>query len=239
MGLLIGAKTAEDIKKNICSAFPLENELKYEAKGRDIVTGLPRSVTVRSEAVRECCMEHFREIVDTVRLTLEVTPPELAADIMENGLYMAGGGAYIKHRTFLRNCTVKNNTATASGGGLYCEGGLVMDNVITENSVTGSNGQGGGVYLTTCSDGTYSYSTNFRNCMVTNNVSSSVGGGIFINSGYCYTSTISGNSASSFGGGIYMSYGSIQQSEITGNTSPKTAGIYSNREYNSKKIQKN
>ncbi|MBR4748141.1 MAG: rod shape-determining protein [Abditibacteriota bacterium] len=96
MGLLIGAKTAEDIKKNICSAFPLENELKYEAKGRDIVTGLPRSVTVRSEAVRECCMEHFREIVDTVRLTLEVTPPELAADIMENGLYMAGGGAYIK-----------------------------------------------------------------------------------------------------------------------------------------------
>lgn len=150
---------------------------------------------------------------------------------IQNGTADKGGGAYIKHRTFLRNCTVKNNTATASGGGLYCEGGLVMDNVITENSVTGSNGQGGGVYLTTCSDGTYSYSTNFRNCMVTNNVSSSVGGGIFINSGYCYTSTISGNNASSFGGGIYMSYGSIQQSEITGNTSPKTAGIYSNREY--------
>lgn len=148
---------------------------------------------------------------------------------IQNGTADKGGGAYIKHGTFLMNCTIRNNTATSDGGGVYSAGGLVMDNVITENSVTGSNGKGGGVYLTSISDGyNGGYYSNMRNCTVSANVSSYYGGGVYIEAGFCYTSTISGNSAISHGGGVYLGFGSIRQSEITNNTSATTAGIYSN-----------
>lgn len=94
--LLIGESTAEMIKINIGSAFPLEEELEMEVKGRDLLTGLPRSVVVRSEEIREAIAEPLNAIVEAIKLALEATPPELSADIMERGIVLTGGGALLK-----------------------------------------------------------------------------------------------------------------------------------------------
>lgn len=95
--LLVGSKSAEEIKIEIGSAYSLgDNEMKFEARGRDLATGLPKAVVISSEEIREAIMEYMKEIVDTIKLTLEITPPELASDIMESGVYLAGGGALIK-----------------------------------------------------------------------------------------------------------------------------------------------
>ncbi|MCS7223891.1 MAG: rod shape-determining protein [Armatimonadetes bacterium] len=94
--LLIGERTAEEIKIQIGSAYPLERELQMEVRGRDLVSGLPKSIVLRSEEIREAISEPLTAIVDTVRLTLEQTPPELAADIMERGIILCGGGALLR-----------------------------------------------------------------------------------------------------------------------------------------------
>lgn len=95
--LLVGIKTAEEIKIEIGSAYSLkENEMIYEARGRDIVTGLPKSVLVRSEEIRSAMKDSLMEIVNTIKMTLESTPPELSSDIMDNGIFLAGGGALIR-----------------------------------------------------------------------------------------------------------------------------------------------
>ncbi len=94
--LLVGERTAEEIKIRIGSAFPLEEELKIEAKGRDLVSGLPKTVTVSSEELREALSETVSTVLGTVRDTLERTPPELASDLVDRGVFLTGGGALLR-----------------------------------------------------------------------------------------------------------------------------------------------
>ena len=94
--LMIGERTAEDIKIRIGSAYPLEEEMTMEVRGRDLVTGLPKTVTVTSEEIREALSEPIRSIVEAARLTLEKTPPELAADLIDRGIVLAGGGSLLR-----------------------------------------------------------------------------------------------------------------------------------------------
>jgi len=94
--LMIGERTAERIKIQIGSAYPLKEELTMEVKGRDMISGLPKAVTVNSEEIRESIMETLNTIVDAVRITLERCPPELAADLVDRGIVMAGGGALLR-----------------------------------------------------------------------------------------------------------------------------------------------
>lgn len=94
--LLIGDRTAEDVKLTIASAFPLDEELTLEVRGRDLVSGLPRSAMLTSDEIREAIADPVNAIVEEVKQTLEVTPPELAADIMERGIVVAGGGALLR-----------------------------------------------------------------------------------------------------------------------------------------------
>jgi rod shape-determining protein MreB len=94
--LLLGDRTAEKIKMYIGSAFPLPEKIQTKMKGRDLVTGLPKEIVVNNEQIREALAKPVGQIVDSVRTTLEETPPELLADIMEKGIVMAGGGALLK-----------------------------------------------------------------------------------------------------------------------------------------------
>jgi rod shape-determining protein MreB len=94
--LMIGERMAEDIKIKIGSAYPLEQELTMEVKGRDLVAGLPKTLTITSEEVREALQEPIGTIVESVRVTLERCPPELAADLVDRGVVLAGGGALIR-----------------------------------------------------------------------------------------------------------------------------------------------
>jgi len=99
--LLIGERTAELIKINIGSAYPEENPQSIEVKGRDLVTGIPKSLEINSEEVREALDESINTIIDTVRITLEGTPPELASDIVDKGIVLVGGGALLKNLDLL------------------------------------------------------------------------------------------------------------------------------------------
>ncbi len=94
--LLIGDRTAEEVKIEIGSAYKLEEEMTMEVRGRDLVSGLPRSAVVSSDEVRAAIHDPVMEIVEAVKLTLEQTPPELAADVMERGIVLAGGGALLR-----------------------------------------------------------------------------------------------------------------------------------------------
>ncbi len=94
--MLIGERTAEQLKVEIASAYPLREELEAEIKGRDLVNGLPRSVIINSAELREAIKEPVWEIVETVKSTLEQAPPELSADVMERGIWLAGGGALLR-----------------------------------------------------------------------------------------------------------------------------------------------
>lgn len=94
--LMIGERTAEAIKIKIGSAYPLEQELTMEVKGRDLIAGLPKMVTITSEEIREAMSEPIAQIVEAVRITLERTPPELSADLIEKGIVLAGGGSLLK-----------------------------------------------------------------------------------------------------------------------------------------------
>ncbi len=94
--LMIGERTAEDIKIKIGSAYKMEKELSREVKGRDLVAGLPKTITISSQEVREAVVEPVSTIVDSVRITLERCPPELSADLVDRGLVLAGGGALLR-----------------------------------------------------------------------------------------------------------------------------------------------
>lgn len=94
--LMIGERMAEDIKVRIGSAYPLDEELTMEVRGRDLVAGLPKMITVSSEEVREALAEPIAQIIEAIRITLERTPPELSADLMEKGLILAGGGSLLR-----------------------------------------------------------------------------------------------------------------------------------------------
>ena len=94
--LMIGERTAEDIKIRIGSAAPLPKETSMEVKGRDLVSGLPKTITITSNEVRDAMADPLTTIVDAVRTTLERCPPELAADLVDRGLVLAGGGALLR-----------------------------------------------------------------------------------------------------------------------------------------------
>ncbi len=94
--LLIGERTAENIKLTIGSAFPSENEESMEIKGRNLLNGLPENVTVTSQEIRDAMVEPLSRIIDAIKSTLEETPPELAADIIDQGITLAGGGALLR-----------------------------------------------------------------------------------------------------------------------------------------------
>ncbi|MFH0858869.1 MAG: rod shape-determining protein [Candidatus Omnitrophota bacterium] len=94
--LMIGERTAEDIKIKIGSAYPLQEELSLEVKGRDLVAGLPKTVSITSEEIREALQEPLRAILEATKISLERTPPELSADLIEHGIVMAGGGSQLK-----------------------------------------------------------------------------------------------------------------------------------------------
>jgi rod shape-determining protein MreB len=94
--LLIGERTAEEIKIQIGSAYPLREEKSVDVRGRDLVSGLPRTVRMTSVEIRESMAEPIAAIVGAVKQTLERTPPELSADIVDNGIVMAGGGALLQ-----------------------------------------------------------------------------------------------------------------------------------------------
>jgi rod shape-determining protein MreB len=94
--LLIGERTAEEVKINIGSAYPMEKSMTMEVKGRDLVAGIPKTLQISDEEVREALTETFGTIVESVKIALERTPPELAADIVDKGVVVAGGGSLIK-----------------------------------------------------------------------------------------------------------------------------------------------
>ena len=94
--VLIGEQTAEEIKIRIGSAFPVEESREMEVKGRDLVSGIPRAIKIRSEEIREALREPVNAIVVAVKRALEQTPPELAADIVDAGIVMTGGGSLLR-----------------------------------------------------------------------------------------------------------------------------------------------
>jgi rod shape-determining protein MreB and related proteins len=94
--LLIGERTSEEIKLRVGSAYPLEEELTMEVKGRDSVAGLPKTIHITSQEIREALSDTVAAIVDAVRSTLERCPPELSADLVDRGFVLAGGGALIR-----------------------------------------------------------------------------------------------------------------------------------------------
>ncbi|MFZ9283748.1 MAG: rod shape-determining protein [Candidatus Nanopelagicales bacterium] len=94
--LLLGERTAEEIKMKVGSAFPLPNEPEAELRGRDLVTGLPRTIILPAEEIRKALEEPIQAIVDAVKSTLDRTPPELSGDIMDRGVMLTGGGALLR-----------------------------------------------------------------------------------------------------------------------------------------------
>jgi rod shape-determining protein MreB len=93
--LALGDRTAEEVKIALGSAWPLVDEVHAEIRGRDLVTGLPKTIVVSTEEVRGALEEPVSAVVDAVKVTLDKTPPELAADIMEQGIVLTGGGALL------------------------------------------------------------------------------------------------------------------------------------------------
>jgi len=94
--LLIGERTAEDIKITLGSAYPYEGEGAMSIKGRNLMDGLPKNIEIASEEVREALSDNVNQILDVIRSTLESTPPELAADIIDHGIMLTGGGALLR-----------------------------------------------------------------------------------------------------------------------------------------------
>jgi rod shape-determining protein MreB and related proteins len=95
--LAIGEQTAERIKMTIGNAYPLEQQLTMEVKGRDLIAGIPKTVVVNSDEIRDALSEPINAITDAVLTALERTPPELAADISDKGIVLTGGGALLKN----------------------------------------------------------------------------------------------------------------------------------------------
>ena len=94
--LMIGQQTAEEVKLEIGSAYPMPEEVQAEIRGRDLVTGLPKTIVLTSEEVQRALEVPVGQIIDSIRVTLDQTPPELASDIMDRGIMLAGGGSLLK-----------------------------------------------------------------------------------------------------------------------------------------------
>jgi len=136
--LLIGITTAELIKTTIGSAYPGEQAETIDVKGRDLVTGIPKILTIDSDEVRQAISEQIETIVETVRIALEQTPPELAADIVDTGIVLAGGGALLKNLDVLLREETKVPiilaedplTAIVIGSGMALDNLAVLKDVI-------------------------------------------------------------------------------------------------------------
>lgn len=94
--LMIGDRTGESVKLNIGSAYPLEEEIEMDIRGRDLLTGLPKNINVSSVEIRKALEEPIMQVIDAIKFTLEKTPPELSADIIDRGITLTGGGALIR-----------------------------------------------------------------------------------------------------------------------------------------------
>lgn len=94
--MLLGERTAEEIKIRVGSAYPLQTQMRTSMRGRDLVTGLPKEITVTDDDIREAMVKTIATIIEAIKTTVEETPPELVADIMEQGIILAGGGALIR-----------------------------------------------------------------------------------------------------------------------------------------------
>ena len=136
--LALGERTAEEIKIALGSACALEEELHAEIRGRDLITGLPKTIVTTTEEIREAIEEPLSAIVDAVKVTLDKTPPELAADIMEQGIVLTGGGALLhgldarlSSETGMPIVIAKNPLhSVAIGGGLYLEEFAALKDVL-------------------------------------------------------------------------------------------------------------
>jgi rod shape-determining protein MreB len=136
--MLIGESSSEDIKTSIGSAYPLDPELVMDVKGRDLVSGIPQNITITSEEVRQAIAEPVDAIVQAVRIALEQTPPELAADIVDRGIVLTGGGGLLKgldqllrEETSLPIIVVEDPLSTVALGS-----GKVLDNLDVLREVT-------------------------------------------------------------------------------------------------------
>jgi len=136
--LLIGITTAELIKTGIGSAYPSDQAETIDVKGRDLVTGIPKILTIDSDEVRQAISEQIETIVETVRIALEQTPPELAADIVDTGIVLAGGGALLKNLdVLLREETKLPITITEDPLATVAIGsGMALDNISMLKEVT-------------------------------------------------------------------------------------------------------
>jgi len=136
--LLIGITTAELIKTGIGSAYPSDQPETIDVKGRDLVTGIPKILTIDSDEVRQAISEQIETIVETVRIALEQTPPELAADIVDTGIVLAGGGALLKNLDILlREETKLPITITEDPLSTVVLGsGMALDNISMLKEVT-------------------------------------------------------------------------------------------------------
>jgi len=129
--LLIGLATAEIIKITIGNAYPTDHLETFEVKGRDLVTGIPKILTIDSDEVRKAISEQVETIVETVRIALEQTPPELAADIVDTGIVLTGGGALLKNLdVLLRELTKLPITITEDPlSAVVLGSGMALDNM--------------------------------------------------------------------------------------------------------------
>jgi len=94
--LALGERSAEEIKIHMGSAYPLQEEVRAQIRGRDLVTGLPKTIVISTEEIRQAIEEPVLAIIDAVKSTLDATPPELSSDLMEQGIVLTGGGALLK-----------------------------------------------------------------------------------------------------------------------------------------------
>jgi rod shape-determining protein MreB len=140
--LALGERTSEEVKITLGSAWPLVEELHAEIRGRDLITGLPKTIVTSTEEIREALEEPVSAIVDAVKVTLDKTPPELAADIMEKGIVLAGGGALLhgldarlQHETGMPIVVASDPLhCVAIGGGQTLEEFDVLKNVLSQPS---------------------------------------------------------------------------------------------------------
>ena len=135
--LAIGDRTAEEIKITIGSAFPKDVEEAMDIRGRDLVTGLPKTLTVTSTEIMEALHEPVFAIIDTIKQTLEATPPELAADIMEYGITLTGGGALLSglDKLITKETGMPVNIANEPLNCVALGTGLVLEHIDTLKSV--------------------------------------------------------------------------------------------------------
>lgn len=143
--LLLGERTAERIKIDIGSAYPMKEKMERPMRGRDLVTGLPKEVIINDEQVREAISKSVKVIIEAVKVTAEETPPELLADIMERGIVLAGGGALLKELdTLVANATQTKVyiaddplTCVARGTGVVLEDLKTLESVLLSSALKG------------------------------------------------------------------------------------------------------